>query len=286
MHTNPQPTTPPGRVRVVMQNVWAHYGAWPQRRAVLIERLQELAPDLVAFVEPIKRDDYDQTAELLGTGYDVVYQAERDDQGSGVSIASRWPLDRVHEVDLSVTPRTSDSLSRTLVAEVRAPDPIGALVFAAANPSWEMGRERERELQAVATARFLEQLASEREAHVVLAGDFDAVPEAASIRFLTGRQSLDGVSVCYRDAWENAHGAAPGHTFTPRNPLVADGEAAWDVDRRIDYIFVRCDHRGPTLDVRSCERLFDVPVDGIWASDHFGVVADLAVPTRDRPFHA
>jgi endonuclease/exonuclease/phosphatase family metal-dependent hydrolase len=263
----------------------AHYGAWPQRRAVLMEGLQELDPDLVAFVEPIERDGYDQTAELLGPGYHVVYQAERDDKGSGVSIASRWPLERVHEVDLRVTPRTSDSLCRTLVAEVRAPEPIGPLLFAAANPSWEMNRERERELQAVATARFLEQLAGERTAHVVLAGDFDAVPEAASIRFISGRQSLEGLSVCYRDAWETIHGAEPGHTFTARNPLVADGEAAWDVDRRIDYIFVRCAHGGPTLDIRSCERLFDVPVDGVWASDHFGVVADLAVPTRDRPFH-
>jgi hypothetical protein len=30
--------------------------------------------------------------------------------------------------------------------------------------------------------------------------------------------------------------------------------------------------------VVACERLFDRPVDGVWASDHFGVVADLEVP--------
>jgi len=29
-------------------------------------------------------------------------------------------------------------------------------------------------------------------------------------------------------------------------------------------------------------RIFDEPVDGVWASDHFGVVADLALPTRGR----
>lgn len=39
-----------------------------------------------------------------------------------------------------------------------------------------------------------------------------------------------------------------------------------------------CGRDGPTLDVVSCERIFDKPVGGVWASDHFGVVTDLAVP--------
>jgi endonuclease/exonuclease/phosphatase family metal-dependent hydrolase len=281
MHTN----SSGARVRVVAQNIWAHFGRWAERREVLIDGLREVQPDLVAFVESIKRDDYDETVDLLGSGYHVVHQADSGPAGSGVSIASRWPLGAVHELDLRVTPRTPASQGPTLVAEILAPDAVGPLVFVAANPSWEMGLERERELQAVATARFVEQLVADRRAHVVIAGDFDAVPDAASIRFLTGRQSLEGLSVCYRDAWESVHGADPGHTFTPRNPLVAAGETAWDVDRRIDYVLVRCEDKGPTLDIHACARLFDAPVDGVWASDHFGVVADLAVPTRERPFH-
>jgi hypothetical protein len=38
--------------------------------------------------------------------------------------------------------------------------------------------------------------------HVVLADDFDAAPDSSSIWFGTGRQSLDGFSVAYQDAWE------------------------------------------------------------------------------------
>jgi hypothetical protein len=82
--------------------------------------------------------------------------------------------------------------------------------------------EYERELQALATARFLEELVDGRELHVVLAGDFTADPDSAGVRFLSERQSLDGTSVCYRDAWESANPGEPGETFTPRNPLVAD----------------------------------------------------------------
>jgi len=43
---------------------------------------------------------------------------------------------------------------------------------------------------------------------------------------------------------------------------------------------VRCRGHGPSLDIAACERIFDQPVDGVWATDHFGVVADLTVPPR------
>jgi endonuclease/exonuclease/phosphatase family metal-dependent hydrolase len=112
--------------------------------------------------------------------------------------------------------------------------------------------------------------------HVVVTGDLDADPDAGSVRFWTGRQSLEALSVCYRDAWASAHPTDPGHTFVPDNPLGAD----WDWPfRRIDYILVRCgEHGGPTLAISSCERVFDQPEDSIWASDHFGLRADLTVP--------
>jgi endonuclease/exonuclease/phosphatase family metal-dependent hydrolase len=100
------------------------------------------------------------------------------------------------------------------------------------------------------------------------------------MRFWHGRQSLDGTSVCYQDAWDSAHPGDLGHTFTPRNPLVTGGEWPLEQGRRIDYVLVRCGACGPTLEVAGCELVFDQPVDGVWASDHFGVVADLTVPTR------
>ena len=45
-----------------------------------------------------------------------------------------------------------------------------------------------------------EEIVDARPMHCVLAGDLDAVPESASVRFLRGLQSLGGLSVCYRDA--------------------------------------------------------------------------------------
>jgi hypothetical protein len=52
--------------------------------------------------------------------------------------------------------------------------------------------------------------------------------------------------------------------------------------RRIHYVLVRSAIHGPTLRVADCFRAFDRPVGEVWASDHFGVVADLALPAH-RP---
>jgi endonuclease/exonuclease/phosphatase family metal-dependent hydrolase len=146
--------------------------------------------------------------------------------------------------------------------------------------AFPFGGELDREWQSVVTTRFVEELMDERgERHVVIASDFNASPEAASVRFWRGLQSLDSTSVCYRDAWESTHPGEPGHTYTPCNPLVAGGEMPLELGRRIDYVMVRCGDHDPTLRVSSCERIFDEPVDGVWATDHFGVVADLFTQT-------
>ena len=58
-----------------------------------------------------------------------------------------------------------------------------------------------------------------------------------------------------------------------------DARAELELGRRIDHVFVRCSANGPTMDIRACKRLFDEPVDGVWATDHFGVVADLSAQT-------
>jgi endonuclease/exonuclease/phosphatase family metal-dependent hydrolase len=282
-------------MRVVTQNLWGWYyplegrgigrarpgaprpGAWSARRSLLAEGLRVPGPDLVAFQEAIRHDDYDQVTDLLGPGYEVAHQTRREADGSGVSIASRWPLGQVQELDLQVTPRTAGFLAVALVAEVQAPPPIGPLLFVNHKPNFELALEHERGLQAVATATRLERLAAGRGRHVVVAGDFDATPDAASMRFWRGRQALGDTSVCYRDAWEHTHPGDPGHTFTPANPMVAEGTWPLERGRRIDYVLVRCADHGPSLDITACARLFDQPTRGVWASDHFGVVADLAV---------
>ncbi|WP_255461002.1 endonuclease/exonuclease/phosphatase family protein [Edaphobacter albus] len=233
-----------------------------------------------------QNDEYDQVHDLLGSGFHIAHQKQRGPQGMGISIASRWPLGEVQELDLNVTLRCAGFPAGTLIAEVRAPTPLGSFLFVNHFPHFQLSFERERELQAVVAARFIEDQIRDNSRQVILAGDFDADPDAASIRFWSGRQSLDGISVCYRDAWASTHSNDDtGHTFTPANPVVKDQVVKdmrpfrdWPF-RRIDYIFVRFGaHGGQALDIVQCARIFDKPINGVWASDHFGLVADFAMP--------
>jgi endonuclease/exonuclease/phosphatase family metal-dependent hydrolase len=264
-------------MRVATLNLWVMNGAWEERSAALRTGLRELRPDVIGFQEVINDGENDTAAEILDPDYQVRHQAGGLlGDGNCAAIASRWPITAWHELDLQLGPSTADFPATTLIAEIDAPDPVGPLLFVNHLPSWKPQLERERELQAAAAVRRVEQLVAEGAQHVVLAGDLDATPESASIRFLRGLQSLDGTSAYYHDAWERTHPDDPGHTFTTRNPLMTeDTDVRVETSRRIDHIFVRCDEHGPTLDVRRCDLIFDKPVDGVWATDHFGLVADL-----------
>src|SRR5690554_5199814 len=145
-------------MRVLTFNLWGRRGDWDARRAVLIPALRELQPDLIAFQESIKTQDYDQVEELLGSAYHIAHHSHREPDGQGISIVSRWPLKTVQEVDLQVTSRTSDFACTALIAEVLAPDSIGELLFVNHCPNWQSDFEYERELQTARTGRFVEQL--------------------------------------------------------------------------------------------------------------------------------
>jgi endonuclease/exonuclease/phosphatase family metal-dependent hydrolase len=250
--TSPRPT-----MRVVTFNVLTAGDAdGPVRRKAL--RLPELNADVIALQEA--------EAGLLGPEFTVV-----DLPGSGECLATRWELAAVSTLDEPI-----GALRATAVAaEVRSP--LGPVLVVHHRGTFQLDLEAVRERQVVATARFVEQLAGPS-VPVVLLGDFNAAPDAASMRFLTGRQSLAGMSVRYEDAWAATHPDDPGHTFTPRNPLVRAGQMPLERGRRIDYVLVRSGPHGPLLDVADCRLVGTEPVDGVWVSDHFGVLADLVPP--------
>lgn len=266
--------TDPAALRVLTHNIYGRRAAWERRRDVLGSGLAVLDPDIVLLQETIVVTGYDQVADILGSGYQIAHSATRETDGSGISIASRWPVTELRELDLKVvSPRTGQFACTTLIAAIDAPAPIGPLLVANHFPDYQPDHELERERQTVIAARGLEAIHAARPRHVVLAGDLDAEPDAASLRFLAGKQSLDGTSVCYGNAWDSTHPGEPGHSFTSHNPLVPGG---WPF-RRIDHIFVRCGEEGkPTLAIAACALVFDEPIGGVWASDHFGLVADLS----------
>lgn len=272
------------RLRVVTVNVLSsRFADGPRRLAVIRDELRRLAPDVVALQEVHLTGEVDEAADLLGPAFHRAPHPAVATDGTAAVLGSRWPPSRVHAREFDGTPRArAFTWGGVVVAELDVPG-VGPLLVAHHKPCWQLDLERERERAAVATAQLVERLVRDRPAHAVLLGDLDATPDAASIRFLTGRQSLEGVSVSYHDAWESAHPGEPGPTFDPANPLVAAGDMPLVRPRRIDYVLVRGTAHGPTLRVEACERGVTCGPEphGPPVSDHLGIVADLAVP--DRP---
>lgn len=273
------------QLRVVTLNVWNDEG--DRRRTALVNReLRRLDPDLVALQEVVHTPERNQLDELLdGMDLHATHQAQvladaqpGAERYGGNAAATRWPHRVVEVLDLR-TPDSPDVPWCTLALSVPLPG-AGDLLFVVTTTSWRLEAESARERQVAALADLD---ARHRTAlPTILAGDFNASPDASSIRYLKGLQSLGGRSVHYHDAWSVA-GEGPGYTWTSDNPntrsVVDQIVRQPSHHRRVDYVFVGSWHAHPTAHcrIREANLAFDTPEDGIWPSDHFGVVVDLDV---------
>ena len=260
------------------------------RRIDMINReIRRLKPDLVALQEvAVAPSAADAQTLLAGTGLDIVHQSDvlsyampYADRYGGTAIGIRWTHGPVVTLDQRGA-GAPDVPWCTLATTVTVPD-VGELLFVGTTSSWRLDAEDARERQALALtdldARHRAVLPS------ILAGDFNAGPDASSIRYLRGEQSLLGRSVHYHDAWAVAHSssAEPGHTWSVDNP-----DAAEEIDaivgqpghrRRLDYVFIGSWHAHPggRAVVADARLVFDQPVDGLRASDHYGLLVDVDV---------
>jgi endonuclease/exonuclease/phosphatase family metal-dependent hydrolase len=271
------------RLRVLTLNVENVEGD-PRRTKAINTEIRRIDPDLVALQEVIADPDRAQLDELLAdTALRGTHQADAmsytppfADRYGGTAVASRWPHTTVEGLDMRVA-GAADVPWCTLAVTVRVPD-AGELLFIGTTAAWRLDAEAVREEQAVALTDL--DARHRRALPTVIAGDFNAAPDAASIRYLRGLQSLGGRSVHYHDAWEIA-GAGPGYTWTVDNPNTRDVVDAVvrqpQHRRRIDYVFIGSwhQHRSAYCQVRSAAVAFDQPIDGVWASDHYGVVVDV-----------
>jgi endonuclease/exonuclease/phosphatase family metal-dependent hydrolase len=273
------------RIRVMTLNVWNTTGD-PRRPEIINRALRKLDPDLVALQEVVQTRETRTLDRLLdGLPLQATHQADLQnyippfaDKYGGSALATRWEHQAIEALDLRVAGR-NDVPWATLAAVMKLPG-LGEMLFIAATAAWRPAAEAIRERQAIAITDL--DARHRRDLPTVIAGDFNAGPEAASIRYLTGRQSLAGRSVLYHDAWAIA-GEGAGHTWSIDNPNTRMG--ADQIIRqpgyraRFDYVFVGSwdAHPKTTARIQSATLAFDQPIDGVWASDHFGVVVDLEV---------
>jgi len=271
-------------VRVATLNLWGAREPLARRLAVAAAGLARHEADVVMLQEVRVGEGLHtgaRLAELLGADWQNVYAAAvRAGPGTfgpgspageeGLAILSRHPIVESGERELPEARPDERRILLTAVIDaggVRIPCHTTHL-------HWRLADGLAREKQVVAIDEALRAQPADVQ---ILGGDFNAAPDTDEIRFLVGRTTLAGRRTFWQDAFARARPGAPGLTWSSRNRYTA--ELGWlDPDRRIDYIFVSPERRDGRGRIRDAFVILDESSpDGVWASDHFGLLADLDV---------
>ena len=231
------------------------------------------------FATKAGRDQAEELAAALG-GYHVAHGSQFDldhfDQSIGNAVLSRWPITG-HEMCPLGAPEGLDELRCVVRADIAAPD--FALEVFSTHLNWRLDQSHVRQEQVRTICAFIDETRERREFPPILCGDFNAAPESEEMRMLTGLTSVPVPKLVFIDAWK-AGADGPGMTWDNRNPFAA---ADVEPDCRIDYVLVGYPREHGIGQVTEARVIGNVPIDGVWPSDHFGVCAEVRTGARITP---
>jgi endonuclease/exonuclease/phosphatase family metal-dependent hydrolase len=265
-------------LRVLSLNLWHDAGPWPARRALVRAWIERLAPDVIGFQEVLKGPARDLGAEVTdGLGYVLEFAPAMrfwNDPSVefGNAVASRWPI-----VDREAIPLPhGDDGERRSALSVTIDAPFGALSVTCTHLHWRFHHGEIRERQVAAVCDLALRRRPKEGFPPIVVGDFNAEPDSAEIRYVTGLQSLGGRSVAFLDAWRTvAAERDPGDAGLTWNNRNAYAHANHEPSRRIDYVFAGLPRRDGVGKIEDCRVVCDEADGAVWPSDHFGVYAAL-----------
>ena len=244
-------------MRVLTLNTWQERGPWRERWELVFEGLKTLQPEVVLFQEVFNPQWVKDIAKRAG--YASFVYAEKE---SGLAIFSHYPLVQSGSKALAAQSANEDYRRFVLFGQFQTPS--GVLFVFNTHLSWMLEDGAVRERQTADIAAFMDQQAGAQES--LIAGDFNDTAWSRAVRSLTQEKG-------FVDVYHALNPKDPGLTWTYDNLYTRDGRYALP-DRRIDFIFTRHGRRilAQSLSARC---VFTEPDPrGIWASDHYGVVAE------------
>jgi endonuclease/exonuclease/phosphatase family metal-dependent hydrolase len=264
-------------MRILSWNLWWRYGPWERRREAIAATLAEVGPDLCGLQEVWAAPGENLAAGLAGQlGMHWCWAAAAQGRGEGNeelsignAILSRWPITAQAETSL---PADGLAEEARVAVHARIEAPGGALPLFTTHLTYGPGRSQVRTAQVRTLAAFI----AEHDAHCayppVVTGDLNAEPASDELRLLGGLLTTPAVpGLVLVDAWRYADPGDAGFTWDHRNGYQASTVLP---DSRIDYILAGLPRQGRGK-VRSAALAGTAPVDDVWPSDNFAVVADL-----------
>ncbi|GAA2354969.1 endonuclease/exonuclease/phosphatase family protein [Streptomyces carpaticus] len=272
-------------MRIMTWNLWWRFGPWERRQGAIAAVLRAERPDICGLQEVWSTAE-GHLAERLAAelGMHLAWAPallpphwrERlpadapAGLGVGLAVLSRWPVEESAVVPL---PRGDGPDEGRVALYARIAAPGGPVPFFTTHLHSGPAGSGVRCAQVRTLARLVADRRGGGAFPPVVTGDFNAEPDSDEIRLLGGRLTAPAVpGQMLLDAWRYAGPGQPSATWDTANPYLADGLG---LDIRVDYIHTGLPAADGTGRVRSVRRAGDGPVDGVWPSDHFAVVAEL-----------
>ena len=267
--------------RVVTLNIWHRSGPWTERLRLIRDGLHALDADVIGLQEVLAFPGMPSQADEIaaGTGWNVFYGTAWQVGGGltfGNAILSPHALSATQVLPLPTEP----GLDTRSVAFARVDVPHGPMPCFVTHFSFQLHLGHVRCQQARALADHVARIAPIDGPPPVIMGDLNAQPDADEIRFLRGATSLGGRSVYFADCWQ-LNGTDPGYTYDRRNPYALRSH---EPSARFDYVFVRGPDRALRGEPIAARLALETPLDGVWPSDHFAVVADIYAAPRSSTY--
>ena len=272
------------RLKVLTFNTWGRTGPWAQRKAIILDGIRALEPDVIGLNEVWEDADGDLADELADEigGEWHVHDAPAYELAAGRTcgngILSRF---RFTETEAWPLPEPRHDGGRNLVFAMIA-TPWGKLPVFVTHLSWmaHQGAARMQQMQQIRS--WINERAPIQRGDAptdtlppILMGDMNTEPDSDEIRFVRG-YTADEYGFYMADCF-GVRGEGAGHTWHRDNVYAAREHYP---NRRIDYIFVRGPEREGRGRVLSARLAFDRPDHEVYPSDHFGVDVELQA-TKD-----
>jgi endonuclease/exonuclease/phosphatase family metal-dependent hydrolase len=263
-------------MRILTWNLWWRYGPWQLRREAIASTLAEVRPDICGLQEVWCAGEHNLAGDLaarLGMQWCwAIATNARMENGEEVSIGnailSRWPI----AADAVVRLPTHDPDEWRVALHALIAAPGGTLPVFTTHLTYQPGGSEVRLVQVRRLAEFIAEYAKDCTYPPVVTGDLNAEPTSDELRVLGGMLTPPVVpGQVLVDAWRYADLAECGFTWDRSNGYQSNSVIP---DSRIDYILVGLhrEGRGRVLSTRLAGK---APVNNVWPSDHFAVVADL-----------
>ncbi len=258
-------------VTVLTINLWHDFPNFTdldKRTQMVADFVLQRQPDFVAAQEAGENGLIKNRCKVIAekAGYQYRWVSEGGFPAvfaEGPCVLSRWPVMDDQFIDLP-HPQQSGLVVRKAQA-LRVQWPGGPLTMISTHLSNGNDAENDRVDQAVAVYQLARQYAGPLP--VFMGGDLNSSPTTPPMKFLRGEQTVNGVMSTMKDAWLQARPNDPGLTASAGAP-----------DERIDYLYMDPGTHSQTR-VIDCEVVLNQPTNGVYPSDHYGVLCRFEIST-------